>query len=160
MHGGTTTGGPKKARIEIVPLIDVMFFLLASFMMVSLSMQKSQTVKVSLPGAKTALADFKADVLNIGINNRGQAYIGTNAVELVQLEETLKRTWSRNNTNSPVFITADEQARHGDVTAVLRRVRLAGFQKVSFVATGAGKPVAPDFGTEPPVPPDPPTRRP
>ncbi len=135
----------RKARIEIVPLIDVMFFLLASFMMVSLSMQKSQTVKVNLPHAVTALADFKADVLNIGIARNGVAYLGTNAVDPGQLDELLKRNWNRNSTNAPVFITADAQARHGDVTAVLRRVRQAGFQKVSFIATGDGHPVGPDL---------------
>lgn len=140
--------GKKKARIEIVPLIDVMFFLLASFMMVSLSMQKSQTVKVALPSAVTSLPDFKPDVLNIGITRNGTAYLGTNAVDLAHLDEALKRNWHQNNTNSTVFITADEQARHGDVTAVLRHVRLAGFQKVSFIATGEGKPVSPK------VPPD------
>jgi len=139
-HGG---GARKKARIEIVPLIDVMFFLLASFMMVSLSMQKSQTVKVNLPRAVSALKDFKADVLNIGIARNGMAYLGTNAIELNRLDETLRKNWSRNSTNTPVFITADEQTRHGDVTAVLRRVRLAGFQKVSFVTTGDGKPISP-----------------
>lgn len=140
---GNGGGARKKARIEIVPLIDVMFFLLASFMMVSLSLQKSQTVKVNLPRAVTALKDFKADVLNIGIARNGMAYLGTNAVELNRLDETLRKNWSRNSTNTPVFITADEQTRHGDVTAVLRRVRQAGFQKVSFVTTGDGKPVSP-----------------
>ena len=150
MHSGGGHGtGPKKARIEIVPLIDVMFFLLASFMMVSLSLQKSQTVKVSLPPAATAMTDFKPDVLNIGITRNGTAYIGTNAVELARLDEALKKAWGRNGTNAPVFITADEQARHGDVTAVLRHVRQAGFQKVSFIATGDGRPVSPVVDPKP-----------
>ena len=50
-----------EARIEIVPLIDIMFFLLASFMLVSLTMAKQQTIKVSLPTATTAKPDFKPD---------------------------------------------------------------------------------------------------
>ena len=41
----------RKTRLEIIPLIDVMFFLLASFMMVSLTMTKQQTIKVNLPVA-------------------------------------------------------------------------------------------------------------
>ena len=149
MHSGGGSGGRRKARIEIVPLIDVMFFLLASFMMVSLSMQKSQTVKVALPGAITAVPDFKPDVLNIGVARNGTAYLGTNAVELSQLDDTLRVHWTRNGTNQPVFITADEQARHGDVTAVLRRVRSAGFQKVSFITSGDGKPIAPNLPADP-----------
>ena len=54
MHGGG--GGGKRARIEIIPLIDIIFFLLATFIMVSLSMTKNQGVQVALPTAGTASA--------------------------------------------------------------------------------------------------------
>ncbi len=134
MQGGGAVGGRKRARIEIVPLIDVMFFLLASFMMISLSMQKSQTVKVHLPVADHALADFKSDVISIGITQSGVVYLGSNVVEFVKLDDALKQGWGRSTTNAPVLITADENTRHGDVARVLQHVRNAGFQKVSFVA--------------------------
>ena len=52
-------GGRKKARIEIIPLIDVMFFLLAAFMMVSLSMQNMQTKRMDLVPAVTAMVQGK-----------------------------------------------------------------------------------------------------
>jgi len=61
----------KKARIEIVPLIDVMFFLLAAFMMVSLSLQQSKTRPMELIDAKKATDDFKPDVINIGVEKDG-----------------------------------------------------------------------------------------
>jgi len=138
MHGGGNQGGRKKARVEIVHLIDVMFFLLASFMMISISLQRSQTVKVRLPIADHALADFKSDVISIGIAQNGAVYLGTNVVEFARLDEELRRSWGRNSSNSPVFITADENTRHGDVARVLQHVRSAGFQKVSFVATTGG----------------------
>ena len=144
MHGGG--GGRKKARIEIVPLIDVMFFLLASFMMISISMQKSQTVKVNLPVAAHALADFKPDVVSIGPTQSGVIYLGTNMVAFAKLDEELKKSWGRNTTNAPVFITADENTRHGDVARVLQHVRNAGFQRVSFVATGDRPPMGPNPG--------------
>ena len=51
-----------EARIEIVPLIDIMFFLLASFMLVSLSMVNMKSVKVNLPTAVTATQDVKRDM--------------------------------------------------------------------------------------------------
>ena len=55
MHGGAVSqGGRKRARIEIIPLIDIIFFLLATFIMVSLSMTKNQGVQVALPTAGTA----------------------------------------------------------------------------------------------------------
>ena len=43
-----------EARIEIIPLIDIMFFLLAAFMLVSLSMVNMKSVKVNLPTSTTA----------------------------------------------------------------------------------------------------------
>ncbi|RYD29127.1 MAG: biopolymer transporter ExbD, partial [Verrucomicrobiaceae bacterium] len=49
----------KKTRLEIIPLIDIMFFLLASFMLVSLSMTRQQTLKVSLPVASASQKDIK-----------------------------------------------------------------------------------------------------
>ena len=48
----------KKARIEIIPLIDIMFFLLASFLLPSLSMMRLQSVKMDLPTAATAKRDL------------------------------------------------------------------------------------------------------
>ena len=66
----------KKARIEIVPLIDVMFFLLAAFMMVSLSLQQSKTRPMELIDAKKATDDFKPDVINIGVEKDGTVAIG------------------------------------------------------------------------------------
>ena len=54
MHGGRRKGKRKSARIEIIPLIDIIFFLLATFIMVSLSMTKNQGVQVALPTASSA----------------------------------------------------------------------------------------------------------
>ena len=56
MHGGgggTGPGGVKRARIEIIPLIDVIFFLLATFVLFTLSLNKSNGITVTLPKAET-----------------------------------------------------------------------------------------------------------
>ncbi|MGA2661314.1 MAG: biopolymer transporter ExbD, partial [Verrucomicrobiota bacterium] len=50
---------PRRTRLEIIPLIDIMFFLLASFMMVSLQLQKVRTLKASLPTATLATTATK-----------------------------------------------------------------------------------------------------
>ena len=59
--------GAPHARIEIVPLIDIMFFLLASFMLVSITMSKQQTIKVDLP---SAVAGFETLIWNDGVSWR------------------------------------------------------------------------------------------
>src|SRR3977135_1350187 len=79
----------KKARIEIIPLIDIMFFLLASFMMASLTMIKLQSIKMDLPTATTASRDFKPDILNVSVDKLGDIYVGTTHLNLVAFQEVL-----------------------------------------------------------------------
>ncbi|MCE2826097.1 MAG: biopolymer transporter ExbD [Verrucomicrobium sp.] len=122
----------KKARIEIVPLIDVMFFLLAAFMMVSLSLQQSKTRPMELIDAKKASDDFKPDVLNIGVEKDGTVAIGTNVVDTAGLARELNARYKA-NPKTPVFITGDRSAPYRAVGGVLQQVRLARFTRVSFV---------------------------
>ena len=80
----------KRARIEIIPLIDVMFFLLASFMLVSLSLQKAGTFKMTLPAVTTARPDFKPDMLNIGVEKDGRVSVEKKHLSLDELDGILK----------------------------------------------------------------------
>jgi biopolymer transport protein ExbD len=127
----------KKARIEIVPLIDVMFFLLAAFMMVSLSLQQSKTRPMELIEAKKASDDFKPDVLNIGVEKDGTVTIGTNMVDIARLAQELTARYKA-NPKTPVFITGDKSAPYRAVGGVLNQVRLARFTRVSFVTKESG----------------------
>src|SRR2546427_257708 len=105
----------RKARIEIIPLIDIMFFLLASFMLASLSMIRLQSVKMALPDAKTAARDFKPGLVNISVGKGGEIYIEKTQITLAELHGYLA-TKLRANTNVPVYISADKDTRHGSVT--------------------------------------------
>jgi biopolymer transport protein ExbD len=131
-----------EARIEIIPLIDIMFFLLAAFMLVSLSMVTLKTVKVNLPTATTATADARKDFINLSIDRSGAIFFDRQPVgpnELVQRLTTMQRT----NANLRVFISGDRDARHGDVIAALDLVRSTGLDKVAFEIrepAAAGKP--------------------
>lgn len=130
----------KRARLEIIPLIDIMFFLLASFMLVSLSMAKQQTIKVALPTATTAQPDYKPDMINLAVDARGDYFMDTNRMTLPDLEKAL---WERHEANpdTPVYISGDADARHGAMIQILDSVRRTGFQKVAFQtrAPDAGK---------------------
>ncbi len=121
----------KKARIEIIPLIDIMFFLLASFMMASLTMVRLQSIKMDLPTATTATRDFKPDIVNISVDRAGDIYIEKKLVNLIELNAYLSNKL-RLNTNVPVYISGDKDATHGAVIRVLDLVRRTGIQKVSF----------------------------
>ncbi len=65
----------RHTRIEIIPLIDIMFFLLAAFMMVSLQMDQTHNVAVNLPSATEARHDFKPDMLNIAVDKSGGVWL-------------------------------------------------------------------------------------
>jgi len=129
----------RKARIEIIPLIDIMFFLLAAFMMASLTMIRLQSIKMNLPTASTATRDFKPDILNIAVDKAGDIFIEKRPVNLVELHNILSNKL-RLNTNVPVYISGDKEATHGAVIRVLDIVRREGIQKVSFAITPATKP--------------------
>ena len=127
-----------KARIEIIPLIDIMFFLLASFMMASLSMMKLQSIKMDLPTATMAKRDFKPDIVNIAVDKNGGIFIDKTQMTLPEIGSILANKFQR-NTNLPVYIMGDKDATHGSIIRVLDTVRRAGVQKVSFATQPAGQ---------------------
>jgi len=59
----------------IIPLIDIMFFLLASFMMVSLQMSRTLNIKVRLPAATEAQQDYKPNMVNIAVDKSGGVWL-------------------------------------------------------------------------------------
>ena|SRR5690349_10111763 len=126
----------RKARIEIIPLIDIMFFLLASFLLASLSMMRLQSIKMDLPSASTAQRDFKPDIVNIAVQSTGEVYYEKKKITLDELQKVLADAY-RKNTNVPVFLSGDKETRHGYITVVLDLVRRQGIQKVSFAVSPA-----------------------
>lgn len=125
----------KHSRIEIIPLIDVMFFLLASFMMVSLNMSKLNAVKVEAPLAVTGDKDIKPNVFNIALKKNGELFIGESNTTLLNLGIVLSNRFHGAGTNIPIYVTGDKDTPHGAVLAVLDLVRRAGIQRVSFAVT-------------------------
>ena len=128
----------KKARLEIIPLIDIMFFLLASFMMVSLQMQKVRTLKASLPTATLASPAARPDIINLRVDSLGQVYVDKDRVSFPDLQ-TLLANRVKLNTNVPVYLSGDRDAKHGSLIYVLDFVKRAGIQRVA-VAVAADSP--------------------
>ena len=121
----------RKTRLEIIPLIDVMFFLLASFMMVSLTMTKQQTIGVNLPVAAAAQSDFKPDMINLGVSAVGDVFWDKETIALPDLQRKLQERHQL-APDTPVYISGDADTRHADMVRVLDEVRRAGFIKVAF----------------------------
>lgn len=127
LHSSSGDEGDE-ARIEIIPLIDIMFFLLASFMLVSLSMTQLHRVPIALPEASTGVADAKTPPFQIAIDASGVTTWDRKIVTLSEITARLKAAPGETH----VLIAADAEARHKQVLGVLNAVRDAGIQKVSF----------------------------
>ena len=126
----------KKSRLEIIPLIDIMFFLLASFMMISLQMQIVRTVKANLPTATLATSSTKPDIVNLLVSRDGQVSVDKKAISFAELNTLLTNRYSL-NTNLPVYITGAKDATHGSVVYVLDLVKRAGIQRVAIAVKAA-----------------------
>ena len=120
----------KKSRIEIIPLIDIMFFLLASFMMVSLQMQKIRTLRASLPTATLAKANEKPDMVTVKVDVNGRVSVDKKDLSFPELQNLLTNRFAA-NTNLPVYVTGQKETPHGSMIYVLDFVRRAGIQKVA-----------------------------
>ena len=126
----------KHCRIEIIPLIDIMVFLLASFMMVSLTMDRTRNIKVNLPPATQAQHDFRPDMLNIAVDKAGAVWLQKNRLSLPELCLVISNRF-RADTNLPVYISGDRDTLHGAMADVYEVVRGAGVQKVAFAVAGS-----------------------
>jgi len=127
---------PRRTRLEIIPLIDIMFFLLASFMMVSLQMQKVRTLKASLPTATLATSTAKPDMVTLTVDRNGQVAADSKPISFPDLLTLLANRHSL-NTNLPVYITGTRDATHGSVIYVLDLVKRAGIQRVAIAVKPA-----------------------
>jgi len=127
-----TSPVPKhKARIEIIPLIDIMFFLLASFMMVSLSQVHMKGMKVNLPTGQSGETQSKKDYISVSVDANGNPYFDKTEMTYDTLTAKLKQVHDE-NPEAKVFIRGDADSVHFNIIRVLDICRAAGFYKVAF----------------------------
>ena len=121
----------KKARIEIIPLIDIMFFLLASFMMVSLSQVHMKGIKVVLPTGQSGETQSKRDYISVSVDKEGNPYFDKQQMTYDVLTATLKKVHEE-NPEAKVFVRGDATTVHGNIIRVLDILRSVGFYKIAF----------------------------
>lgn len=113
----------RKGRIEIIPMIDVMFFLLATFMLASLSMQNLDSLRVDLPQGQAE--KLKADApLTLTLTRDSRILVNQTPVTLDTLAATLKPLLRDAKQN--VIVSADNEAPQGLVVQAMLRARAAG----------------------------------
>src|SRR6266545_560016 len=114
----------KKARIEIIPLIDIMFFLLASFMMVSLS-------QVHMPSGVSGQTQTKREYISVSVDKDGHYFFDKDEISDTELLDRLRKV-HQSAPEAKVFLRGDRDSVHLNVTHALDVIRSAGFYKISF----------------------------
>jgi len=121
----------KKARIEIIPLIDIMFFLLASFMMVSLSQVHMKGIKVNLPSGVSGQTQTKREYISVSVDKDGHYFFDKDEVKDEELISRLGKVHD-SAPEAKVLVRGDRDSGHLNVIHALDIIRAAGFYKISF----------------------------
>ena len=120
-------------EINILPMIDVIFCILAFFIISSLFLTRSQGLPVDLPSAQTS--EPKQNVqINITIEADGDIFIDRQPIQLEQLKAKLTEL-VKPESESLVIINADEKVEHGKVVKVMDRLRQVPGAKMAIAAT-------------------------
>ncbi|RQS28913.1 biopolymer transporter ExbD [Burkholderia sp. Bp8992] len=112
----------KRGRIEIIPMIDVMFFLLATFMLTSLAMQRLDALGIDLPRGRAQQLQAERP-LTLSVNRTNQIFINQQPVPLDRVNDAVARLLGRNH---DIVIAADDGATHGIVVQAMLEARRAG----------------------------------
>jgi len=124
------TSTKKKARIEIIPMIDTMFFLLVFFMIATLAMTLQHGMPVNLPTA-TSSTDKVKEQVSLTLTKDGTLYYNKEPIALHELETRLSAV-RQADPDPTVVINADEQISHGRVIEVMDHVRLSGISNMAI----------------------------
>ncbi|HVZ79737.1 MAG TPA: biopolymer transporter ExbD [bacterium] len=127
-----------KPRIEIIPLIDIMFFLLATFIMVSLSMIKNLSIPVNLPAAHSSKTDQGKPKAAVSVTTDGKIYWDKQEISPEALPPKFKDLAALDS-EAKVIIHGDKKADFGLVVQVLDAARRAGLKHTALRTTQAGK---------------------
>jgi biopolymer transport protein ExbD len=126
----------KRARIEIIPMIDVIFFLLVFFMVSSLAMTKINSMPVALPKTAANAEAIKQDII-ITIKKDGTIFLNKTPVVLASLGQSLAYEM-HDNPQDVVVVNADQGVNYGIVVGAMDAARQIGVRKFAL-ATEASK---------------------
>ena len=128
----------KKPRIEIIPMIDTMFFLLVFFMIATLSMTMQHGMPVNLPEASST-TDKVQQPVSLTITENGDLFYNKEMITIHELQTRLLGLIQR-NADPTIVINADEHVEHGLVVKVMDKVRLSGIPSMAIATKPATTP--------------------
>ena len=122
----------KKARIEMLPLIDIVFLLLVFFIYAMLSMAVHRGLPVALPTSSSAIID-KELVLSVTVKTDGTIYINRDQIPLNDLTSALKSK-TKEYKEPGVLLFADRDLSYQKLFSVMDQIRTAGINRISLQA--------------------------
>jgi biopolymer transport protein ExbD len=133
MAGGSSrpVDGKKKARIEIIPLIDVIFFLLATFVLFTLSLSRIQSVPVQLPVAQPSTQPPDPDLVTLQVSDTGTYFWNREPITPNEVAPRL-HSYKAQVSTPRVLVSGDNRAKFGPTVFVLDEIRKAGIEQVSI----------------------------
>jgi biopolymer transport protein ExbD len=122
-----------KARIEIIPLIDVIFFLLATFVLFTLSLNRIQSLPIDLPVASVTPGPETStkDMVTIQVSDQGNLYWNRELFDIDELKGRLEQ-YKRQTDLPRILVAGDDRAKWGITVQVLDQIRKANIEKVSM----------------------------
>ncbi len=126
----------RPARIEIIPMIDTMFFLLVFFMIATLSMTIQHGLPVNLPTAASA-TDKIPEEYSLTLTKEGGLYFNKEPLSMEELKTRLT-IMGKSAPHPSLVINADEEVPHGRVISVMDLIRTSGLSTISIATKPAG----------------------
>ena len=129
--------GIKKARIEMLPLIDIVFLLLVFFIYAMLSMAVHRSLPVSLPVSSTAEINTELN-LTVTVRQNGEVFLDNTKISLEELQSVLqvRSQMTGDNKEVQVDLFAESSLSYQELYSVLDIIRTAGISNVSLQAEG------------------------
>jgi len=126
-------GEEERARIELIPMIDIMFFLLVVFIFISISLIKLNGVTLNLPKASTVPITQKPQVMNISIQKDGSIFVDKVAVSMEGLQDELEKLQAQGvQDKEQIIVSGDRESRLQKLVDVMDLCNRLGFSKLSI----------------------------
>lgn len=124
----------KQPLVMIIPMIDIMLFLLVFFMLSTIYMVQTNSLQVSLPKATNGTVEMRPNVISITVTAAGDILYETDSVPNKNLAQKIQAT-IESNPETVFLLRGDKSARYENVVAVLDLLKKSGARHVS-IATG------------------------
>lgn len=127
----------KSPVVMIIPMIDIMLFLLIFFMLSTMYMVETNSIMVSLPSAKSTTVETRKDIVSITVTKDGNVLFGKDTVPNEAVAEKIQATL-QDNADAIFVLRGDKKVEYEYVVQVLDILKRSGAKHVSIAAEARG----------------------